>query len=239
MNLATDETANPPHPAATILLVRRENGAASVLMGQRGAAAVFMPSKYVFPGGRADQTDCAVTLAQGLGAVCLSRLDQHSTKDDPQCSGQTLAAAAVRELWEETGLILGDKGAWTHPAPQAWQGYEELGYRPSADALRFFFRAITPPGRSRRFDARFFVADAAKLIGDPDDFSRASDELSHLHWVPLPEARHLNLPFITEVVLAELAALISDLDDHSPLPLPESVPFFDNSGPVPTFRRLI
>ncbi|MFA5538089.1 MAG: DNA mismatch repair protein MutT, partial [Gemmobacter sp.] len=90
----------------------------------------------------------------------------------------------------------------------------------------------TPPGRPRRFDARFFLADAGAVAGNPEDFSRAQDELSHLQWVPLLRARSFDLPFITEVVLAEIAPLIGRAGP------PESVPFFDNSGPVPTFRRL-
>lgn len=225
--------AAPPRPAATVILLRRSGGAPSVLMGQRGAEAAFMPSKYVFPGGGLDAGDANVPLAGGLDALCRGRLDEGV--EDPGL-GQALAVAAIRELWEETGLLLGEAGA---PAlPPGWDGFAAAGLCPSARALRFFFRAITPPGRSRRFDARFFLADAAEVAGDPDDFSRASDELSHLHWVPLAEARRLNLPFITEVVLAELSALIAGLAPEAPLPVPASVPFFDNSGPVPTFRRL-
>jgi hypothetical protein len=93
------------------------------------------------------------------------------------------------------------------------------------------FRAITPPGRTRRFDARFFLTSAAGVTGDTKAFSDTLTELSHLHWIGLAEARALDLPFITEVVLAEVTAL---LNGH---PQP-GVPFFDNSGPVPTFRRL-
>ena len=76
-----------------------------------------------------------------------------------------LAAAAIRELWEETGLPLGQPG----PAdlPGDWAGFAARGLRPDASALRFIFRAITPPGRTRRFDARFFLADAGALAGDP------------------------------------------------------------------------
>ncbi len=98
--------------------------------------------------------------------------------------------------------------------------------------MRYVFRAITPPGRPRRFDARFFLVDAASVAGDLDDFSKASDELSHLHWVRLAEARDLDLPFITEVVLAEISALV---DQTEP---PASVPFFDNFGPKSQFLRL-
>lgn len=229
---AEAEVIAEPRPAATVLLVRRTGGQPSVLMGQRGDKAVFMPSKYVFPGGGMDASDAAVPLATPLDAACVTRIDQHAAPGQ----AQALAVAALRELWEETGLALGEP-AGPIPVP-AWDGFAATGLAASAAALRFFFRAITPPGRSRRFDARFFLADASGLHGDPDDFSRASDELSHLHWVPVAEARRLNLPFITEVVLAELSALLKDLPEGAPLPSPASVPFFDNSGPVPTFRRI-
>ncbi len=196
--------------AATVVILRGDRQAgARVLMGQRGAAAAFMPSKYVFPGGAVDPADSAAPRQGLLAPDCATRLGLHPVAQPP--APEALATAALRELAEETGLHLSPTAP---PAP-----------------LRFVFRAITPPGRSRRFDARFFLIDASHLAGDPDDFSAASDELSHLHWIGLSEARSLDLPFITEVVLAELAARLSGAPDHG-------VPFFDNSGPVPTFRRL-
>lgn len=228
----TSEEIVAPRPAATVLLVRRSDQGAAVLMGMRGAQAVFMPSKYVFPGGGLDAGDGAIPLVTGLGATCAARIDQRAEAG----LAPALAVATLRELWEETGLVLGEPGQ--ADLPEGWDGFAEAGLAPSAHALRFFFRAITPPGRPRRFDARFFLADAAALAGNPDDFSRASDELSHLHWVPVSEARKLNLPFITEVVLAELSALMQGLPKDAPLPVPESVPFFDNSGPEPAFRRI-
>jgi len=221
----------PPRAAATVILLRRDAGGARVLMGMRGAGAVFMPSKYVFPGGAVDPGDGDVPLMSGLGDLCRARLAERATGP----SAHALSVAAIRELWEETGLRLGALGG--SPA-QGWDGFGPGGVLPSAGALSFFFRAITPPGRSRRFDARFFLADAAGVSGDPDDFSLASDELSHLHWVPLGEARALNLPFITEVVLAELSAHLARAGGDGPLAPPPNVPFFDNSGPVPMFRRL-
>ena len=75
------------------------------------------------------------------------------------------------------------------------------------------------------------------MTGDPDDFSGACDELSHLHWVSLPEARALDLPFITEVVLAEVAAIARASAD-GPLKQPATVPFFDNRGEEPRFVHL-
>ena len=232
--MTSDGEVPEPRPAATVILVRRDGDVASVLMGQRGDKAVFMPSKYVFPGGGLDPADGSFALAAPLGPLCLSRLDQRS---DPGL-GPALAAAAVRELWEETGLMLAAPSSAASELGGDWQAFADRGLAPSAEGLRYFFRAITPPGRTRRFDARFFVLDADCVMSDPDDFSDASDELSHLHWVPVPEARALNLPFITEVVLAELAAYLAPLPPGADLPPPASVPFFDNSGPVPTFRRI-
>ena len=211
--------------AATIVLMRGQGPDPQVLMGQRGAGAVFMPSKYVFPGGAVDAGDALVTLGPALHPTCAARL---AAPGAPPASA--LAAAAIRELWEETGLALGCPGQAV--LPPGWAGFAAQGLVPDASALRFVFRAITPPGRTRRFDARFFLADAARVIGDPDDFSAASDELGHLHWLPLSQARELDLPFITEVVLAEVAALAGAAGPPPP------VPFFDNSGPVPTFRRI-
>lgn len=226
---AVDKTAL--RDAASVLLVRREGPQGpSVLMGQRGAGAAFMPSKYVFPGGALDAADWQVSLGRPLGAQNLARL----AVDAPEGIGPALAAAALRELWEETGLILGHPGVWPD-APPDWRAFAEAGFVPDAAPLHFVFRAITPPGRPRRFDARFFLADVAGICGDPDDFSRACDELSHLHWVPVAEARQLNLPFITEVVLAEVQEL---LRAPGPLAPPPSVPFFDNRGPRSDFVRL-
>lgn len=223
MSDTTDKTAI--RDAATILLIRDAASNPRVLMGQRGAKAAFMPDKFVFPGGAVDATDAAVPLARPMPQSCLARLGQSHPAPD------ALAAAAIRELWEETGLMLGCAGQWGSP-PADWQGFAAQGLLPDASALRYIFRAITPPGRPRRFDARFFLADADAVAGDLDDFSAACDELSHLHWVPLAEARRLNLPFITEVVLAEAQAHVTGEE------MADSVPFFDNSTGVSMFRRI-
>jgi 8-oxo-dGTP pyrophosphatase MutT (NUDIX family) len=114
-----------------------------------------MPSKYVFPGGAVDAGDALVTLGPALHPTCAARL---AAPGAPPASA--LAAAAIRELWEETGLALGCPGQAA--LPPGWAGFAAQGLVPDASALRFVFRAITPPGRSRRFDARFFLADAAR-----------------------------------------------------------------------------
>lgn len=214
--------------AATVIVLRNRFDDPSILMGQRGAKAAFMPNKFVFPGGAVDPADAHVPLASALPALCSERLSQQS---QPGLQG-ALAAAAIRELWEETGLIIGRPGTWTSDIPADWQSFAAAGYVPSAEALQFVFRAVTPPGRPRRFDARFFLVDADAIQGDPDDFTHASDELSHLQWIKISQAREFDLPFITEVVLAEVAARVHDL---SP---PETVPFFLNNEESSLFLQL-
>ena len=217
--------------AATVIVVRRTAHGPAVLMGMRGAAAVFMPSKYVFPGGAVDATDANVELARPLRGTDEARL-MAEPRRDVAMEPHALAVAALRELAEETGLLIGQAGPGC-PLP----GFAEAGLRPNAQPLIYVFRAITPPGRPRRFDARFFVVDASEVRGDPDDFSAACDELSHLHWVPLADARALDLPFITEVVLAELGELLAATGGGALMP-PDTVPFFDNRGDEPRFSQI-
>jgi 8-oxo-dGTP pyrophosphatase MutT (NUDIX family) len=213
--------------AATVIVLRDRETRPRVLMGQRGAKAAFMPNKFVFPGGAVDPEDAQVPFANTLAPLCANRLMDSAPKD----SASALAAAAIRELWEETGQILGKPGLWPQP-PETWRDFAAQGLLPDAAPMQFVFRAITPPGRPRRFDARFFLLDADDLTSDPDDFSAASDELAHLQWIALEDVRRFDLPVITEVVLAEVAARATDLQP------PESVPFFRNNDEESLFLRL-
>jgi hypothetical protein len=94
------------------------------------------------------------------------------------------------------------------------------------------FRAVTPPGRPRRFDARFFLAEAEAVLGDPGDFSGADAELSRLAWIEIGEARALPLPFITGVVLSELEATLAEPHARRP------APYFRHDGDGSHFRLL-
>ncbi len=213
--------------AASVVLVKRSPAGPAVLMGRRGAGAAFMPSKFVFPGGAVDPQDAHVPFAEPLPATCRARLAAEGTAATPEA----LAAAAIRELWEEAGLILGVPGGWPGGIPRDWVSFAQTGNLPTASGLRFVFRAVTPPGNTRRFDARFFLADAALVSGDPEDFSRASDELSDLTWVPLAEARRYDLPLITQVVLAEVSAHLRGVATPG-------VPFFRQGVTGPQSLRL-
>jgi 8-oxo-dGTP pyrophosphatase MutT (NUDIX family) len=213
--------------AATIILLRKIEQVPHVLMGQRGISAAFMPSKFVFPGGAVDAVDAEIPLASEIPAETLNRLNQKSTQQ-----ASALIAAATRELWEEAGMLIGSPAASPEfEAPKGWRGYLATGHLPCATSMEFVFRAITPPGRPRRFDARFFLADASALRTDPDDFSKAEDELSHLQWVSLADTRSFDMPFITEVVLAEIAARLNQTHQGG-------VPFFNNTDEVSRFERL-
>jgi len=214
--------------AATVILIRRDQPEARILIGQRGKNAAFMPSKFVFPGGALDPEDAGIELAGDLSGACLTRLQAQT---DPALA-EPLLAAAVREVWEETGLRLARSGMAPKNPPASWLGFFDGKFVPSATGFEFIFRAITPPGRPRRFDARFFLVDAENLVDDPDDFSAASDELSHLQWVNLSKMRDFDLPFITEVVLAEVQALLKSGGNV------QSVPFFYHGVSNSEFIRL-
>jgi 8-oxo-dGTP pyrophosphatase MutT (NUDIX family) len=228
----TDQSKTKIRNAATVIVLRNSSTTPSVLMGQRGATAAFMPNKFVFPGGALDATDALVPLTAPLADQCMNRLRAEA---DPELA-EPLILAAIREVWEETGLLIGTPDK-TAPArakdmPADWQSYFEHGVLPSGDGMRFVFRAITPPGRPRRFDARFFVVDADRIVGDLDDFSQACEELSHLQWIPLDQARSYDLPFITEVVLAEVEADLKTPDRNA------RIPYFYNAEGRSNFKRL-
>lgn len=214
--------------AATVIVIRDRLTNPRVLMGQRGSKAAFMPNKFVFPGGAVDKSDAHISLANPISEICAQRLLEDSDEDHTNA----LCVAAIRELYEETGQILGQKAPWSGDIPEDWQSFASLGFVPDATGLQFVFRALTPPGRPRRFDARFFLIDADHLSTDPDDFTAASDELSHLQWIAFKDVRRFDLPFITEVVLAEVAGR---LHDTAP---PSSIPYFRNDDEQSLFLRL-
>lgn len=190
--------------AASLALLRDTGDGPAVLMGQRGAGAAFMPAKVVFPGGALDpddlktarpvsEPDLSLGAERDADRAVGAELDPVGATAPPSVFGRALRQAALRETEEETGLALATS-------------------TPEADAsalLGFFFRAITPPALPKRFDARFFVASAAHLDSDPDDFSRASGELSHLQWIPLQAAAKHPLPFVTHLAVAELQAIVA------------------------------
>ena len=192
-----------PKDAATLILTRHGASGAEVLMGRRAPGHVFMASKWVFPGGRVDRADFSAASASQLPPAAAARL----AREVPPRRARALALAAVRETFEETGLLLAE------PAPAAsvagpWREFRAEGALPDLAALAYVARAITPPGRTRRFDARFFLADASALL-HPEP-TAGSGELDEIAWIPLVDAGGLDLPAITRFVIREVRARLDD-----------------------------
>ena len=187
-----------PRDAATLILFREGAAGLDVLMGRRAPGHVFMASKWVFPGGRVERSDFTAASTGDLTDAAAARL--HA--EVPARRARALALAAVRETFEETGLMLARPAAVASVAG-AWREFRAVGALPDLSVLTYVARAITPPGRTRRFDARFFMADASALLA-PEP-TAGSGELDEIAWMPLAEARTLELPAITRMVLGEAA----------------------------------
>ncbi len=187
-----------PKDAATLILVRRDGPRPRVLMGQRAKGHLFMPNKWVFPGGRVDRTDALGPAASELTDEVETLLAAGNVRRRPRA----FALAAVRETFEETGLIVGKSGALHGPAPASWADYSKHHAAPELDKFAYVCRAITPPHRARRFDARFFFAYAEDVLLDFEPRAEG-DELLHVKWFDLEEAARLDLPTVTRFVIAE------------------------------------
>ncbi len=171
-------------------------------MGKRAPTHRFMPNKFVFPGGGLELCDQRLRVTQELNLHVMTRLRKETSKRFSSNRVRGLALAAIRETYEETGLIIGRKAQGKFvTANKIWKGYFNYGVEPPLDQLDFIARAITPSQRSRRFDTRFFMVYDDFVQTDPEELSQASGELTDLHWMTLPEARNVDLPIITRWVI--------------------------------------
>ena len=209
-----------PVDAATLILVDAKLKKPKILMGKRNKNLRFMPGKFVFPGGRVDPSDRVMLASGALSPRAEMRLMAQTSRMSPlKC--RALAMAAIRETFEETGLMIGN-GDYGRPdkAPAgSWLEFADQGLFPTPDALTFMARAITPPGRPRRFDTRFFAASLASVGGKVERDIGADAELTELVWVTVDEAFKLDLPVITQVIIEELKErLVFGLDRDAPVP---------------------
>ena len=225
----TPAPVQPIRPAATIIVARdaRDAGGMEVFMLRRGAGAAFAGGMYVFPGGRVEGDDH------------LHAYDAWRTGPSDEQAAQVRAVgnewrgfwiAAIRETFEEAGLLLAydvdgnlltwddaDRHARLDAArPEIHGGTLDLlalcereNLSIACDRVHYFNRWITPLGRPRRFDTRFFVAEAP-----PGQFGAHDDvEVDDSLWIT-PEqalARHAEGDFglmgVTERQLHTLADL--------------------------------
>jgi 8-oxo-dGTP pyrophosphatase MutT (NUDIX family) len=208
-----------PRDAATLMLIDRSGPKPKVLLGRRHAGHKFMPGKFVFPGGRIEALDRVMEAASELHPDTQKKLLERVTAPAAGFA-RGVALAAVREMAEETGLLLGVKRDASAASPgEIWANFAKTNVHPDLAQIHFIARAITPPRRPRRFDTRFFTADASAIAHKIEGVVGPESELVELTWVPIEEATHLNMPTITGIVLEELAARVAAGMAHS-LPVP-------------------
>lgn len=206
-----------PVDAATLIIIDRSNSSPKILLGRRHERHVFLPGKFVFPGGRVEPSDCQMPVAKPLPTSIETQLLRQV---DGTKAAHAFPLAAIRETFEETGLLLGARtqNAPTIP-PGVWSDFAKTGYLPDLSQLHFITRAITPPGFSRRFDARFFAVDADAIRHRIENVVHDDAELVELIWVPIAEAQNMDLAMITHIVLDELQERIkADLRRDLPVP---------------------
>ncbi|MEN3930742.1 NUDIX hydrolase [Microvirga sp. W0021] len=209
-----------PRDSASLIILDKSNRSPKVLMGRRSPNQRFMPGKFVFPGGSVEPADRRMPVMGALSSrteralqTCVSRPSSNRCR--------ALALSAIRETYEETGIMLGSKdyGAPDAPADSIWKKFEEAGVFPDIEQLSFVARAITPPGLLKRFDTRFFIVDRKAIAEEHSGFVGPDEELTELVWVPLKEAEDLDTYMITKTILQELKQRISGgLSELLPIP---------------------
>ncbi len=190
-----------------------------------------MPGKFVFPGGRSEPGDRHMPRSGELAPRTEAALASRNVRA-VQSRGRALALTAIRETYEETGLLVGRPvdAVPAVPAGDAWAAFATHGILPDLAELQLIGRAITPPGRPRRFDTRFFSADRETVARSAEGFVGPDKELVELVWVEFTAARQLDLPAITLVMIEELETRIANGFTHD-LPVPF---FYERHG---RFRR--
>jgi 8-oxo-dGTP pyrophosphatase MutT (NUDIX family) len=160
-----------PRDAASLILLRGEGEGLEVLVGRRSPRAKFMPGVTVFPGGGIEAADRRRWSVEAGTESLAPRLRQS-------------ARAALRETWEEVGVLVGRGAVAPDAAPvpptakPIEHAYRARGLIAAIDRLRYVGRAITPTYSSRRFNTRFFLGDGGDVVGEP----RASAELDDAGW---------------------------------------------------------
>lgn len=179
------DTTREPRPAATLVLLRDGPRGAEVLLTERPRHLRFMGGATVFPGGAVAAADRDPRWDRAIvapGRAVLSRVDD----DERRALGAFVCA--LREAFEEVGLLLAERPAIARPASHDATRFLEAclaaGTRLRVDLLVPGGRWVTPLGAPVRFDAHFFLAEApAGWSPDPDP-----DEVADVRWATPAEA---------------------------------------------------
>ncbi|MAU98301.1 MAG: hypothetical protein CMP81_20875 [Fulvimarina sp.] len=218
---ASDGATATVRDAATLIIVDERAATPRVLMGLRGRAHVFMANRFVFPGGRVEAEDLDLAATLPLGDDALARLSGSVAGGFTERHAAALPLAAIRETFEETGLLIGQQAPVVASFPASFAAFAERGLSPAAEWLVPIARAITPEGAPRRFDTRFFVINASRLPAISEDFDPPTDEFDEIRWVSVAALDDYSLAPITRTVLADVMTRIADgswLDVSCPMP---------------------
>ncbi|HEV7252652.1 MAG TPA: NUDIX hydrolase [Mesorhizobium sp.] len=196
-----------PRDAGTLLILDRSGPELRVLMGRRNAGLAFMAGRFVFPGGRTDAGDARMASADELNDREVGRISPRPAR------ARAVAMSALREAWEEAGVVLGQPCQEGEPPRRLWDGYARAGVLPRLSTLRLVARAVTPPGAVRRFDTRFLALWRDELVTEAES---AGGELEALGWLSLDETAAFNLAEITRIVLDDLRQRLSADPDLLP-----------------------
>jgi len=179
-----------PVDAAGLILLRGRRDKPEILLGRRHAKTAFLPGIYVVPGGRVDPED---HLPSGFRERLHPVVDKALQMGSERRPSVAFLRAALRELHEETGLLIGKRGAGKADSGSVWRAYAEAGLAPDFGAYDFVLRAITPAGSRRRYNTRFFLGDGGNATGD----LRGDGELLDLRWRKVAELDRLNIVDVT------------------------------------------
>lgn len=242
------EVPATPRPAATIVLLRDGDAGPEVLLLRRSRTAGFVPGAYVFPGGRVDAADADAELVARLDGLSVDFAARRLSLDDDPDTAIAYYLAALREAFEETGILVGHHADGS-PPPTAAEDQsvdalrddvmedritfaellDRMACRLDGDAVGYLAHWITPEPEPRRYDTRFFAAkvpSTAEAIVDPREMTDAI-------WITPREALRryydgsLPLVFPTIKTLQQLAGYPSvdeALEDLGSRPVPTILP---------------
>jgi 8-oxo-dGTP pyrophosphatase MutT (NUDIX family) len=221
---STPEGPAKPRDAGTIIVWRAGAKGVEVLMGRRSRRAAFVPSFFVFPGGRVDPDDYMVRPATPLNEWGIKRM---GVRGNPK-QATAIAIAAVREMFEEAGLLLCATGDIGNAEGAAWAHWRKSTLAPRLDSILYFGRAITSRVSPIRYHARFFIVHANALEGQIGN----SDELSELGFYPASEVlAHMPIVDVTEFMLDRIVSYAAH-----PASVGSKTPVFAYTGDTPFVR---
>ena len=184
-----------PRPAATIVLMRDGDHGMEILLMKRSRSAGFVPGAYVFPGGRVDGSDGTDEMLQRIDGLTQARAADRLDLNDVTPPAIAYYLAALREAFEETGILVAHDTEGGEPATAAEDEsvnalrddlmedrisfadtLDRMGCRIDGEAIEYLAHWITPKPEPRRYDTRFFAAkvrEGALPIVDPREMTDA------------------------------------------------------------------